>query len=66
MVTNHGQVDGYILSPENFDRLVEAEELLKNLSTLDESISDIQAGRTFPIRKAIKDVAHEIGLELES
>ena len=65
MVTNHGRVDGYILSPERYDRLTEAEELLANLAMIDKSREDILAGRTRPMREAIKNIAREIGIQLD-
>ncbi len=65
MVTNQGRVDGYILSPEQYDRLTESEELLTSLAMIDKSREDIRAGRTRPMRAAIQDITREIGVQLD-
>lgn len=65
MVTNHGRIDGYILSPERFESLMEAEELLHSIKMIDRSMNDIQSGRTQPMKKAIEDIAREIGVQLD-
>lgn len=65
MVTNHGRVDGYIVSPEQYERLAEAEELLMNLKMVDQSMEDIREGRTQPIRELLRDLACEIGVKLD-
>lgn len=65
IVTNHGRVDAYILSPERYDQLVRSEELLESIEGLDRSMEDIQSGRTRPMRQAIKEIAREIGVELD-
>lgn len=65
MVTNHGRIDGYILSPEQFDKFIEAEEMLRNLEMADKNIEDIRAGKTRLMRTAIKDIARDIEVQLD-
>lgn len=65
LVTNHGRVDGYILSPERYDSLIEAEELLHSIKMIDKSMEDIRAGRTQPMKNAIQDIAKELGVPFD-
>lgn len=65
LVTNEGVPDGYIISPEQYDKFVEAEEILKSLASLDQSMAEIKEGKTRPFKEGIQTIAEEIGVQLE-
>jgi prevent-host-death family protein len=63
-VTVDGETEAVVLSPAAFDELTDQAELAKSLAVLDRSMEDIKAGRTEPFKKAILEIAVELGLKL--
>lgn len=45
---------------------MEEVELSRSLTMIDRSMEDVKAGRGKEFRKAIKDIASELGLELKA
>jgi len=64
-VTTNGKTDAVVLSPEAYDRLADKAELAESLAIVDQSGKDIAAGRTQPAKRAIEDLADELGLKLD-
>ena len=64
-VTSNGETEAVILSPATFDELMDQVELAKSLAVLDQSMADIKAGRTYPAKKAIKQIAKKLKLKLD-
>lgn len=65
-VTSNGATDAVVLSPEAFDEMVERVEIAESLTLIDRSMEDIEAGRVRPMREAIRDIADELGLKLDT
>ncbi|MFA9478778.1 type II toxin-antitoxin system Phd/YefM family antitoxin [Phycisphaerales bacterium AB-hyl4] len=65
IVTTNGKPAAVVISPERYDQLAEAEERLQSLEMIDKSMQDIQAGRTQPMRDALRQIADEQGVKLE-
>lgn len=63
-VTNRGEADAVILSPEAFDELAEKADLLESLQSLDRGIEDMEAGRGESLEAAVRGIADELGLDL--
>jgi len=65
VVTNRGRSDAVTMSPERYEQLAEAEAILDGLKQVDQSASDVQAGRTHPARPGVARIADELGLDIE-
>ena len=63
-ITNNGETDAVVMSPEAYDALAEKAELLDSLAMLDRSMEDIKEGRTQPAKEALREIADELGLKL--
>ncbi|MCB9466543.1 MAG: type II toxin-antitoxin system Phd/YefM family antitoxin [Candidatus Eisenbacteria bacterium] len=64
-ITNNGQTDGVLLSPESFDALAEKAELVETLAMLDRGMEEVRAGRGQPLDEAVRAIAEKLGLRLE-
>ncbi len=64
-ITTNGQTDAVLLSPEAFDALAEKAEMVDAYQEVQKSMADIRAGRTFPAKEAIEQIARDLGLDLD-
>ncbi|HBS28163.1 MAG TPA: hypothetical protein DEB06_01645 [Phycisphaerales bacterium] len=64
-VTTNGEPDAVILSPALFDALRAKAELADSLAVLDRSTQDIRHGRVKLLRKGVREVSDELGLNVE-
>lgn len=64
-VTTNGETEAVVLSPTAFDELTEQAELAKSLALLDRSMEDIKAGRTRPVKAALREIADELNVKLD-
>lgn len=64
-VTTNGEADAVVLSPEAYDRLAEQAEFAEQLARLDRSMEEVRTGKTRPAREAVREIAAELGLELD-
>lgn len=60
-----GEPGAVLLSEDAYAVLVEQARLAKNLSMIDRSLADIEAGRTEDAREAMRDIARECGLRAD-
>lgn len=60
----NGNAEAVMLSAEKYDQLMEDLELAHSLAMADRSMKEVKAGRGKPLRKAIKSIADDLGLEL--
>ncbi len=65
MVKDQGKVEGYFVSPSQYERLIEAEEMLKSLEMIDKSMEEVKAGRTRPMQQALKDIAYKHNITID-
>jgi antitoxin YefM len=64
-ITSNGQAEAVVLSPEQYDSLLDKVELLESLAAIDKSLDDIAAGRVRPLREAVREIAAELGAKPE-
>jgi PHD/YefM family antitoxin component YafN of YafNO toxin-antitoxin module len=64
-VTSNGETEAVVLSPAAFDDLVDQADLAKSLVLLDRSMKEAKAGRGMPLRRAIQEIADELGLKID-
>lgn len=64
-VTRDGHADAVVLSPSAYDELAERAELVQALSMIARSEADLQAGRPFDARAALREIAGKYGLPLD-
>lgn len=65
-VTSNGRTAAVVLSPEAYDALLDKAELADTLIMLQKSEEDIKAGRVMDARTAIREIAAELGLDLDA
>lgn len=65
IVTTNGRPDAVLMSPERYEQLVEAEELLRSLKTIDKSMEDIAEGQTRTMRQGLREIANDTGIEID-
>jgi len=65
-VTSGGTAEAVVLSPQAYDALIEEVELARSVISLDESMQDVKAGRTRPMRDALKEMIEEFGGKLDA
>ena len=63
--STNGETEAVVLSPEDYDELVDKAELAESLAIIDRSMNDIREGRTQPAKSALKKIADELGLKLD-
>jgi prevent-host-death family protein len=61
-VTRDGEPEAVVMSPQRYQQLAEAEQLLENLKRIDRSMEDYQAGRTVEAKEALRQIAKDAGL----
>jgi PHD/YefM family antitoxin component YafN of YafNO toxin-antitoxin module len=66
ILTVNGEAKGVVMSPKVFDEINERIERLETTASVRRGLADVAAGRMWPARKAIKALAAELGLKLES
>ena len=64
-VTTNGETEAVVLSPSAFDELMDQAELAKSLAVLDRSMEDVKAGRGQPLKQAVREIAAELGLNID-
>lgn len=64
-ITTNGKTDAVVLSPDAYDALFDKAELADSLAMIERSVDDIEAGRTRPAKTALRQVAKELGLNLD-
>ena len=65
VLTVNGEAKGVVMAPHTFDALAEKAALVDSLTMLDRGMADAKAGRGKDLRQAARDIAGELGLELE-
>lgn len=64
-ITNkRGETEAVLIGPETYDRIMEEVELSRSLSMIDRSMEQVTGGRGKDLRQAVKDIADELGIEL--
>jgi len=63
-VTTNGHTEAVLLSPAAFDALMDKVELADSIQAIERGLADARAGRTRPLKDAVRDIAAELGLEL--
>lgn len=61
VLTVNGEAAGVVMSPQTYDKLMEELEMARSLAMLDRSEADIKAGRTRPMREALKEMIEKLG-----
>jgi len=61
-VTNHGQTEAIVLSPEAYDALADRAELAESFERLEDRLEDVEAGRKRPGQPVLERIADELGL----
>ena len=64
-ITTNGETDAVVMSAEAYDALADTAELAQSLALLDRSVEDMRSGRTQPAKKALKQIADDLGLHLD-
>lgn len=64
-VKTNGETDAVVLSPEAYDKLLDKVELLESLVKIERSMEDIRSGRRQPALGALRDLADELGIDLD-
>ena len=64
-VTTNGQTEAVLLSPEQFDELVTKAELADSLASIERGAEDAKAGRVRPLREGLRQIAGELGVNLD-
>lgn len=64
VLTVDGEAKGVVMSPQAFEELAEKAEILDSLAMIDKSMEDIKAGRTHDAKEAVREIAKELGLNL--
>lgn len=65
VLTVNGEAKGVVMAPRVFDAIADRIEQLETTASIQRGLADAAAGRTRPARKAIKQLASELGLKLE-
>ncbi|MBI5850365.1 MAG: type II toxin-antitoxin system Phd/YefM family antitoxin [Planctomycetes bacterium] len=63
-VTTNGHTDAVVLSPEAYDALAEKAELAERIAMIERGMDDVRAGRTRPMKPALKRLAKDLGVKL--
>jgi PHD/YefM family antitoxin component YafN of YafNO toxin-antitoxin module len=66
VLTVNGEAKGVIMAPHVFDELAERMEHLEATASVRRGLADAAAGRTRPARRAIQQLASDLGLDLTS
>lgn len=65
-ITNkRGETEAVIMAAETYDDLMDELEQARNLTKLDAGMEDAKANRGKDYRQAIRDIAGELGLDLQ-
>ncbi|NQU50463.1 MAG: type II toxin-antitoxin system Phd/YefM family antitoxin [Planctomycetes bacterium] len=65
-VTNKGETEAVVLSPDAFNELLDLAEMPQVLALMEKSLSDIEAGRVIDAKEALLQIAEKHNLKLES
>jgi len=65
VLTVNGEAKGVVMAPHVFDEIADRIEQLETTASIRRGLADVAAGRTRPARKAIKELASELGLKLQ-
>ena len=60
----NAEPEAVVISPSADDELMDQAELAKSLTVLDRSMDDVRAGRGQPLKEAVREIAEELGLNL--
>jgi PHD/YefM family antitoxin component YafN of YafNO toxin-antitoxin module len=66
VLTVNGEAKGVVMAPRVFDEIADRIERLETAASIQRGVADVAAGRTRPARDAIKGLAKELGLDLDS
>jgi len=61
ILTVNGEAAGVVMSPKTYDELMQEVDMARSLAMLDRSEADIAAGRTRPMREALKEMIERRG-----
>ncbi len=64
-VTNKGETEAVVLSPDAFNELLDLAEMPQVLALMEKSLSDIEAGRVIDAKEALRQIAEKHNLKLE-
>jgi PHD/YefM family antitoxin component YafN of YafNO toxin-antitoxin module len=65
VLTVNGEAKGVVMAPHVFDEMADRIEHLETAMSIRRGLADVAEGRTRPARQAIKDLAAELGLDLD-
>jgi prevent-host-death family protein len=64
-ITCNGRTAGVLLSPQDYDELVEKAERAEISASIRRSLDDVKAGHVQDARQAMREIAAEKGLKLD-
>jgi PHD/YefM family antitoxin component YafN of YafNO toxin-antitoxin module len=66
VLTVNGEAKGVVMAPHVFDAMAEKIEQAEITAPIRRGLADVVAGRTRPAKQAIRELAAELGLQLEA
>ncbi len=64
VLTVNGEAKGVVMAPQVYEALMEEVELARSLAMLDKGVEDVKAGRGKSLKQTVRDLANELGLQL--
>jgi len=64
VLTVNGEAKAVVMSPAEFDRLVELARQVEIAHEIRRGMAEVEAGQTRPAKEALREIADELGLKL--
>lgn len=66
VLTVNGEAKGVVMAPATFDELANKAALIDSLALIDRSMKDVKTGKGEDFREAIRGIADQLGLQLDT